>query len=259
MTEAEWLQAVDPGPMFQFVKDTVGERKLRLFEAACCRRTWHLLPGDHCKQAVAAAEAFADRELSEADFRTMRNHADAAMRAVWDEHHEDLSGMMQRFGAIAAATAARLSLAEHPGNPEYVGPQLCGTMAIDRFFSGKPPDNCHDEVRRAIQMSLSAGLGADVDDATRWALADRADRAEAIEQAVLLRHIIGNPFEPILLTAHFPETVGQLAQTLYQGEACHFALHDALLDAGHGELAEHFREPYHPKGCWAVDLILGKS
>jgi hypothetical protein len=29
---------------------------------------------------------------------------------------------------------------------------------------------------------------------------------------------------------------------------------------GHAELAEHFRqERWHPKGCWAVDLILAKT
>jgi hypothetical protein len=37
------------------------------------------------------------------------------------------------------------------------------------------------------------------------------------------------------------------------------ALHDALLEEGHAELADHFRqEAVHPKCCWALDLILGK-
>lgn len=36
-------------------------------------------------------------------------------------------------------------------------------------------------------------------------------------------------------------------------------LHDALLEAGHVGLAEHFRDPEHPKGCWAMDMILGKE
>jgi hypothetical protein len=52
----------------------------------------------------------------------------------------------------------------------------------------------------------------------------------------------------------------QLAESLYAGQDCSFALHDALLEAGHAELAEHFREETsHPKGCWVVDLILGKK
>ena len=55
-------------------------------------------------------------------------------------------------------------------------------------------------------------------------------------------------------------TVVQLAESLYAGQDCAFALHDALLEAGHAELAEHFREERsHPKGCWVVDLILGKK
>jgi hypothetical protein len=30
--------------------------------------------------------------------------------------------------------------------------------------------------------------------------------------------------------------------------------------AGHAELADHFREEqHHPKGCWVLDLVLGKS
>jgi hypothetical protein len=52
----------------------------------------------------------------------------------------------------------------------------------------------------------------------------------------------------------------QLAQTLYDGTDCAFALHDALLESGHSALAEHFQKEHgHPKGCWAVDLILGKN
>jgi hypothetical protein len=52
----------------------------------------------------------------------------------------------------------------------------------------------------------------------------------------------------------------QLADSLYEGQDCAFALHDALLEAGHAELAEHFREEKaHPKGCWVVDMILGKE
>jgi hypothetical protein len=76
----------------------------------------------------------------------------------------------------------------------------------------------------------------------------------------LLHHIFGNPFDPRPTPRHFPSMVLQLASALYDGEDCGFALRDALLEAGHAELAEHFREEQvHPKGCWAVDVILGKS
>jgi hypothetical protein len=37
-------------------------------------------------------------------------------------------------------------------------------------------------------------------------------------------------------------------------------LHDALLDAGLTDLAEHFTDTsaWHPKGCWVIDAVLGK-
>ncbi len=79
-------------------------------------------------------------------------------------------------------------------------------------------------------------------------------------QSKILRHIIGNPFQTA--TSHtFATPVVSLASALYSGENCTFALHDALLDAGHADLADHFRyaDEWHPKGCWALDLILGKS
>jgi hypothetical protein len=80
------------------------------------------------------------------------------------------------------------------------------------------------------------------------------------KQSALLRHIIGNPFRPYPAPPSWPSTVAQLADSLYAGQDCAFALHDALLEAGHAELAEHFREEKsHPKGCWVVDLILGKE
>lgn len=74
------------------------------------------------------------------------------------------------------------------------------------------------------------------------------------------RHIIGSPFRTYPVLETWPATVTQLANALYNGEDCGFALHDALLEAGHPELAEHFRqEQSHPKGCWVVDLVLGKK
>jgi hypothetical protein len=79
--------------------------------------------------------------------------------------------------------------------------------------------------------------------------------------ANLFREIAGNPYRRPAVQAHWPATVMQLAEALYAGNDCAFALHDALLEAGLTEFAEHFQMPghWHPKGCWAVDMILGKK
>jgi hypothetical protein len=91
-------------------------------------------------------------------------------------------------------------------------------------------------------------------------LIKRYRNAKEKQLAALFRHIIGNPFRPYPAPPSWPLTVVQLAESLYAGQDCAFALHDALLEAGHAELAEHFRkEKWHPKGCWVVDVILGKA
>jgi hypothetical protein len=46
---------------------------------------------------------------------------------------------------------------------------------------------------------------------------------------------------------------------LTQGEQCHFALRDALLEMGQPALAEHFRREQHPANCWALQLILEQT
>lgn len=78
--------------------------------------------------------------------------------------------------------------------------------------------------------------------------------------ADLLRHIIGNPFRPFPAPPALPAAVVQLAAALEAGAPVAFALRDALLEAGQTDLAEHFAgEEPHPRGCWALDLLLGKE
>src|SRR5262249_46753539 len=68
VTELEWAGCDDPLSLLDHLEGTgwVGERKMRLFACACCRRIGHLLP-DAAVIAVAVAECLADQEASEAD------------------------------------------------------------------------------------------------------------------------------------------------------------------------------------------------
>jgi hypothetical protein len=126
---------------------------------------------------------------------------------------------------------------------------------------GRDEDRVRDWVAKAatdcaISKAWFAVLKA-TDDVARSSTVQAAERRE---QAALLREIVGNPFRKTPLP-DWPETVHQLAESLYGGADCAFALHDALLEAGHAEFAEHFRDAsqWHPKGCWAMDLVLGKK
>jgi len=91
------------------------------------------------------------------------------------------------------------------------------------------------------------------------------DASEPRIQSELLRHIFGNPFRPVLVDPRwFTSTAVGLARTVY--EECAFdrlpILADALEEAGCDEPAvlDHCRsDGPHVRGCWAVDLVLGKE
>ena len=80
----------------------------------------------------------------------------------------------------------------------------------------------------------------------------------------LLREIFGNPFRPVSLARSWlTPNVLALAQTIYEERAFDRLpiLSDALLDAGcdNPDILDHCRSPGpHVRGCWVVDLLLGK-
>src|SRR5262249_10135157 len=90
-----------------------------------------------------------------------------------------------------------------------------------------------------------------------WGLASRVNPAA---QQAILHEIFGNPFRPYAAPASWPGVVIEPAQALYDGTGDRLILPDALEEAGHKELAQHVRdEEWHPRGCWVVDLLLGKE
>jgi hypothetical protein len=83
--------------------------------------------------------------------------------------------------------------------------------------------------------------------------------------AYYLRDIFGNPFRPVAFEPNWrTSTVVAIARSVY--ESREFApiplLADALQDAGceNEEILKHCRSAGpHVRGCWVVDLILGKN
>src|SRR5438552_18324665 len=84
MTEDEWLTCKDPKPMLESLRGQVSDRKLRLFACACCRRIWRRLIDARSRNAVEAAEQFADCE--EMDLEPFRQEARAAW-GTWGDGH----------------------------------------------------------------------------------------------------------------------------------------------------------------------------
>jgi hypothetical protein len=90
------------------------------------------------------------------------------------------------------------------------------------------------------------------------------DAGEYAAQCCLLRDIFGNPFRPVRVApAWLTSTVVQLASGIYAEPAFDRLpmLADALQDAGcdNANILTHCRGPGpHVRGCWVVDLMLGK-
>lgn len=79
-------------------------------------------------------------------------------------------------------------------------------------------------------------------------------------QAALLREIISPWLPPQdMAKAKAAQHVVALARSCYDSEAAHGPLADALEELGYALLAKHLREPMHVKGCFAIDLVLGKE
>jgi len=64
------------------------------------------------------------------------------------------------------------------------------------------------------------------------------------------------PFSAPLPAATFPPVVIELAQAFSRGEDCAFALHDALLEAGHTTFAGLFQESNFARSHWIIGRIL---
>jgi hypothetical protein len=87
---------------------------------------------------------------------------------------------------------------------------------------------------------------------------------EAQQQAHLLREVVRNPFRPVALDPSWlTSDVLALAKGIYDEGAFDRMpiLHDALMDAGcsNQEVLGHCRQEGHVRGCWVVDLLLGKA
>jgi hypothetical protein len=87
-------------------------------------------------------------------------------------------------------------------------------------------------------------------------------------QLLLLRDIVGNPFHAVTVASAVlmwnDGTIRRIAEGIYDERAFDRLpiLHDALLDAGCDDEAilSHCRSAGpHVRGCWVIDLILGKS
>jgi len=252
MTETEWLTTTAPTPMLEYLRGRATERQMRLFAVACCRRIWHLLTDDRWREAVRVAEAFADRQATEDELHS-------ANWPVWNWAGND--GYEQALDAVPESGDDWPYEADSIARDEMRAPSACSAVsATNPREMIEAAKDAAEAVAREVQP-LRPGAAYERDNPLRRA----ARSAEVASQVAIVRDIFGNPFSPVTLDPRWrSETVVALAGGIYAERAFDRMpiLADALEDAGcdHADILNHCRgDGPHVRGCWVVDLLLGRT
>jgi hypothetical protein len=169
--------------------------------------------------------------------------------------------------------------------PEFMesNPDLAGLELTERDVDAALGADAFDDIdeqwdirwyRRDGWNALARAIGS-----YREAAGDRGRSSELNEEvhdlervrresklAELIRCIFGNPFQPVAVDpAWLTSTVVALARGIYDDRAFDRMpiLADALQDSGcdNDDVLNHCRDEKatHVRGCWVVDLVLGKQ
>ncbi len=229
MTEAEWLAATDPSPMLGFLNGTASDRKLRLLTVAASQHIRHLLP-KRASVAAGVLELYADGLISTAKYREAWSDADIESRMCAQD------------------------------------PPDATTYAVESVLISDPPTTTSVEYALSTAtFAFGCAAAENVAEQDYDSVVESGRLRAANEHCCFIRCVFGNPFRSVAVQSSWlTSTVLELARQMY--ESRDFSpmpiLADALQDAGcdSDDILNHCRGAGpHVRGCWVVDLILGKS
>jgi hypothetical protein len=231
MNATDWLGALDPVPMLDYLDGKSSDRKFRLFACASARRCWSLFRYPIPRQSIELAERLAEGTATAEEVEEMRQQAEISVG----------NAPMYERAAYQAAAATLVEVASEAarGACEFVRQQ-----AVNEAAESAPMP----QMEAAIIAEESA----------------RENRA----LGRLILEVYGNPFRPVRIESAWlhslDDAVRKLAEWIDEGQRWEELpyLADALLDAGctEDDLLRHLRDPGpHLRGCWALDAILGRS
>jgi hypothetical protein len=218
-----WNTSTDPDRMLTAAADHLSDRKLLLFGCACARRVWARLP-ELVRPAIPLIEAAAE-----------------------------VKGQRRRHQAIREAISGSVGT-------------VAGWMIPILQSQLNLPDVVANAARLLRYREWATDIAPDELDATEYLnpLLNFSPQRDHPQQAALLRCVAGYPLDPPAFDPAWQTSDAvSLAAGIYAEEAFDRLpiLADALMDAGCSDdrLLSHLRSAGpHVRGCWVVDLVLGK-
>jgi hypothetical protein len=243
MTEAEWLECPHPDPMMDYLLPRISNRRIHLLACACCRRFWHLLPDERSRRAIEVMEKFMDGVTTVDEYHVTQAAAERATRSFQEQR--DRTEKLHFLAAYAVEWAVEKTLTL---NWDSLSLLAANTIRLHAIVTGPAEER---------EMETDGRAGGP------YAMA--AERSGLLAHAALVRDIFGNPFRPVTFPPDWrTEPAVSIARQMY--DAREFSampiLADALQDAGcdSADILDHCRGPGpHVRGCWVVDLVLGKE
>lgn len=225
MTEPEWLACQKLTPMMAFLRRHGNKRKFYLAGCAAVRLVWDQVTEAVCRNCVETAERYADGEATRDELSRAFRRADASTPALRQAPGPRRTRADRDYAAMRGAVYAAM------------------------------PDGAYEAAFSAMQEAALAGKRGHL-----WT-----------RQCDLLRDIF-RPFRPPSFDpARATGSIMQMARGAYaERETSHgwldpgrlAILADALEESGATsmELLDHLRDrSLHVRGCWALDMILGKN
>jgi hypothetical protein len=242
MKEAQWLASDNPRDLLAHIQSRAGDRKLRLFGCACCRRWWPFLIEDWARQAIEVSEQFADGLVDESARAVAELAAREVNRKVTDQDHLPPAERQEvQFPPWWANEGSR---------PMHWAAIWCVMLPS----AATSVVSCE---RQALD-ALAAGARAP----GNVLFSPPKDTCDVI------REVIGNPFRRVRIEPRWLTwgggTVVRMARAIYEERRFEDlpVLADALEEAGCTARAilSHCRTPAaHVRGCWVVDGLLSRS
>jgi hypothetical protein len=272
MTETEWFASTDPVRMLKGLH--ISNRKLRLFACGVCRLCWHLLTDPRSRWAVRVAERLADGPVPSEEVAMSRRRAILPSQLTVPPHPS-------YWWTASVLAGATLDDPLPPLGPllEGLGREIVSGAPLLRCIAGNPwrPARWTSEKVDSFEGYV---VEAWTEDAVRY----RTPTVVALATAAYAERLHGGWLDPARLgiladaleEAGCPD--GDLLRHLRGQEPCRSCKGTGMIKANaegemipwgcgqcnDGRVAERgtgwttLSVP-HARGCWPLDLVLGKD